>query len=208
MTIIGIFYLSLILGWIFLILMLKCKRARAKRLAEELEQATVVAAQPCHVIQIGSNYYDIIPVSSSNNFSNYRSCINECDVQHRLRNADSNNNMTIEETPITTNSNTSQITHTNPAFILDNGGIFPSSTNCDLPPSYEDVMRLPTSFPKMAPSQLTPSYDETMQYERNVRNNFNNNCGPAIIEVTTTPSNLSRQNMTSNNITSRHGCNV
>lgn len=35
MTIIGLFYLLLIMGWILLILVLKCKRARAKRLAEE-----------------------------------------------------------------------------------------------------------------------------------------------------------------------------
>lgn len=199
MTIIGIFYLLLILGWIFLILVLKCKRARAKRLAEE-QAAAAIAAQPCHVIQIGSNYYDIIPVSSSShhNFSNYRSCANECNLQHQLANADSNNNITSSTTSLNmTQSNPSrnhrrrasqsQVTHTNQAFIMDEGGIYPSTTTCDLPPSYEDVMRLPTSYPKVGPSPFTPSYDEIMQleYERNARNNLNSN-GPAIIQVSAT----------------------
>lgn len=198
MTIIGIFYLLLILGWIFLILVLKCKRARAKRLAEE-QAAAAIAAQPCHVIQIGSNYYDIIPVSSSShhNFSNYRSCANECNLQHQLANADSNNNVTSSTTSLSGTGVThptrghsrraSHVTHTNQAFIMDEGGIFPSTTTCDLPPSYEDVMRLPTSYPKVAPAPFTPSYDEIMQseYERNARNNLNSN-GPAIIQVSAT----------------------
>lgn len=185
------------MGWIFLILVLKCKRARAKRLAEE--QAAAIAAQPCHVIQIGSNYYDIIPVSSPRNFGNYRSCANECNLQHQLANADSNNNITSSSTSVpqtpgltannarTHNRRASHVTHTNQAFIMDEGGIFPSTTTCDLPPSYDDVMRLPTSYPKLAPSPFTPSYDEIMQseYERNARNNLNNNNnnGPAIIQV-------------------------
>lgn len=198
MTIIGLFYLLLILGWIFLILVLKCKRARAKRLAEEAASAAITA-QPCHVIQIGSNYYDIIPVSSSqhHNFSNYRTCANtDCNL-HQHQHADSNNNLTASTTSLTTAGTrnhrraSSHITHTNQAFIMDEGGIFPSTATCpDLPPSYDDVMRLPTSYPKVAPSPFTPSYDEIMQseHERNARNSSNNNNtnGPAIIQVSAT----------------------
>lgn len=212
MTIIGIFYLLLIMGWIFLILVLKCKRARAKRLAEE-QAAAAIAAQPCHVIQIGSNYYDIIPVTSSHNFSNYRSCANECNLQHQLANADNNNNITASSSSISApptaglTSNTtrthsrraSHLTHTNQAFIMDEGGIFPSPATCDLPPSYDDVMRLPTSYPKVAPSPFTPTYDEIMQseYERNARNNLNNNSnGPAIIQVSSTTTENHENNQT------------
>lgn len=215
------------MGWIFLILILKCKRARAKRLAEE---QAAIAAQPCHVIQIGSNYYDIIPVSSNHNFSNYRSCTStNCNLQQQQV-ADSNNNITTSSNPSsisappTSHSNvrthtrrSSHITHTNQAFIMDEGGIFPSTTTCDLPPSYDDVMRLPTSYPKVAPSPFTPSYDEIMQseYERNARNLNNNNNGPAIIQVSsssvTTASNQIRSQerplTTNNNVTTNNSNN-
>lgn len=215
MTIIGLFYLLLIMGWILLILFLKCKRARAKRLAEE--QAAEQAAQQCHVIQIGSNYYDIIPVTSSTqSCNNYRSCLNSANLQ-QLEDIDNNNNLQIygSQQSLATSRNhnrhhntrsssrASDQTHSNPAFIMDETGVFPSSIMPDLPPSYEDVMRLPSSYPKVAP--FTPQYDQVINGEqarntrnqqlhsvdcqfhhhrRNNTNNTNNNDEAAVIEVT------------------------
>lgn len=147
MTIIGLFYLLLIVGWILLILVLKCKRARAKRIAEEAAVAAAAAAQQCHVIQIGSNYYDIIP--SNHGFSS-SSCHRSC-----------SSNLHLDDS------------HSNPAFIIDEPGVFPTNGSLpDLPPSYEDVMRLPSSYPKVAP-RTAP--DTVPQYQE----------GPAVIDVTT-----------------------
>lgn len=75
--------------------------------------------------------------------------------------------------------------HVNAAFLDDEPGIFPTNGNLpDLPPSYEDVMRLPSFYPKVAPSPVTqstiPSYNQTViQTHRN-----HNETRSAVIEVT------------------------
>lgn len=167
MTIIGLFYLLLIVGWILLILVLKCKRARAKRLAEE--QAAAAAAQ-CHIIQIGSNYYDIVPSNHPFTANSYRSC----------------STLHLDETNGLNNNRVSEEIHTNPAFIIhDEGGVFPTTgTLPDLPPSYDEVIRLPNSYPKVAPRLSAQPPPEAPRYE-----------GPAVISVT----NIDDQRIDTNN---------
>lgn len=133
------------------------------------------AAQQCHVIQIGTNYYDIIPTQ-------YRSC-----SRTQIDN-DSNNNLPHHCHHHHHHLHQRRVeTHTNAAFLADEEpGIFPTNNNLpDLPPSYDDVMRLPSSYPKVAPqpirSTTVPSYE---QIHLNHIDSTNNNNGPATIEVT------------------------
>jgi hypothetical protein len=101
-------YLVLVLAWAFLIIILKCKKARAKRLAEQEEEM----AQQVHVVQIGSNLYDIMAVSSRNYGTNYGYGAT------RNRSAP----------PDPGRGHTTSVTHSNPAFVDDNGGcVFPTN---------------------------------------------------------------------------------
>ena len=96
-------YLILVLAWALLIIILKCKKARAKRLAEQEEMA-----QPVHVVQIGSNLYDIMSLHRDN-YSGVYSCLEHGTIaQHRQRASAS-------------------VTHSNAAFVGDDGSIYPGN---------------------------------------------------------------------------------
>ncbi|CAG9799369.1 unnamed protein product [Chironomus riparius] len=114
-------YLIVITGWALLILIIKCRKAREKRIALERQQAQLQNA--VHVIQIGNQFYDVIPVSRCHH-SNSR-----CRSYH-IRHSDSNS-------------------HINPTFVLDEG-VYPSASasSIEAPPSYDDVIRLPNQYPK------------------------------------------------------------
>ncbi|XP_070499812.1 uncharacterized protein [Chironomus tepperi] len=114
-------YLIVITGWALLILIIKCRKAREKRIAMERHQAQLQNA--VHVIQIGNQFYDVIPVSRCQH-SNSR-----CRSYH-IRQSESNS-------------------HVNPTFVLDEG-VYPSApaSNIEAPPSYDDVIRLPNQYPK------------------------------------------------------------
>ena len=102
-------YLVLVLAWAFLIIILKCKKARAKRLAEQEEEM----AHQVHVVQIGSNLYDIMSIANRNYGSGYG--------------YDATRNRSAPPLS-TTRGHTTTVTHSNPAFVDDNGGcVFPSN---------------------------------------------------------------------------------
>ncbi|XP_001687944.2 uncharacterized protein LOC121592710 isoform X2 [Anopheles merus] len=130
-------YLILVLAWALLIIILKCKKARAKRLAEQEEMA-----QPVHVVQIGSNLYDIMSLHRDN-YSGVYSCLEHGTIaQHRQRASAS-------------------VTHSNAAFVGDDGSIYPGNGMVALepPPSYEEVIRLPAYYPKVetfVPEMVVP----------------------------------------------------
>lgn len=127
-------YLILVLAWALLIIILKCKKARAKRLAELQE-----AAQPVHVVQIGSNLYDIMSIQQHHHhhrapYGTVYDCLGTgegCGQSHR--------------------SGTTTVTHSNAAFIGDDGSVYPGSNIPPLepPPSYDEVIRLPAHYPKV-----------------------------------------------------------
>ncbi|XP_058124825.1 uncharacterized protein LOC131281404 [Anopheles ziemanni] len=119
-------YLILVLAWALLIIILKCKKARAKRLAEQEEMT-----QQVHVVQIGSNLYDIMSLHRDN-YSGVYSCMEHGTIaQHRQRSSAS-------------------VTHSNAAFVGDDGAIYPgNSLALEPPPSYEEVIRLPAYYPKV-----------------------------------------------------------
>lgn len=130
-------YLILVLAWALLIIILKCKKARAKRLAEQEE-----LSQQVHVVQIGSNLYDIMSLHRDN-YSGVYSCLEHGTIaQHRQRSSTS-------------------VTHSNAAFVGDDGSIYPGSGMVALepPPSYEEVIRLPAYYPKVetfVPEMVVP----------------------------------------------------
>ncbi|EAT37960.1 AAEL010109-PA [Aedes aegypti] len=136
-------YLILVLAWALLIIILKCKKARAKRLAELQE-----AAQPVHVVQIGSNLYDIMSIQHHHHhrapYGTVYDCLGTgegCGQTHR--------------------SGANTITHSNAAFIGDDGSVYPGSNIPPLepPPSYDEVIRLPAHYPKVetfVPEMVVP----------------------------------------------------
>ncbi|CAO1322029.1 unnamed protein product [Diamesa tonsa] len=133
-------YLIVIFGWAILILIIKCRKAREKRIAlAQQEEAQAQAA--VHVIQIGNNFYDVIPITNS------ATGVTRCPHhQHshcrRFRHSSSNNSL---------NHNS----HSNPTFILDEG-VYPTSAQLEPPPSYDEVIRLPNQFPKLNSNTVSP----------------------------------------------------
>ncbi|XP_035788580.1 uncharacterized protein LOC118464917 [Anopheles albimanus] len=135
-------YLILVLAWALLIIILKCKKARAKRLAEQDELAH--ANGPVHVVQIGSNLYDIMSLHRDN-YSGVYSCLEHGTIaQHRHQRAA-----------------TTSVTHSNSAFVGDDGSIYPGNgmVAMEPPPSYDEVIRLPAYYPKVetfVPEMVVP----------------------------------------------------
>lgn len=139
-------YLILVLAWALLIIILKCKKARAKRLAELQE-----AAQPVHVVQIGSNLYDIMSIQHHHHhrapYGTVYDCLGStgevgCGQTHR-------------------SGTGTVVTHSNAAFIGDDGSVYPGSNIPPLepPPSYDEVIRLPAHYPKVetfVPEMVVP----------------------------------------------------
>lgn len=138
-------YLILVLAWALLIVILKCKKARAKRLAELQE-----AAQPVHVVQIGSNLYDIMAIQHHHHHSRppygtVYDCLGANDGYGGGQ----------------TRSSTTTVTHSNAAFIGDDGSVYPGSNipPIEPPPSYDEVIRLPAHYPKVetfVPEMVVP----------------------------------------------------
>ncbi|XP_055607041.1 uncharacterized protein LOC129754838 [Uranotaenia lowii] len=139
-------YLILVLAWALLIIILKCKKARAKRLAE-LEEA----AQQVHVVQIGSNLYDIMSIHHHHHRHPYGTMY-DClgtgagDHHHHLHSSSGRN---------------AGISHSNAAFVGDDGSVYPGSNIPPLepPPSYDEVIRLPAHYPKVetfVPEMVVP----------------------------------------------------
>ncbi|XP_055538276.1 uncharacterized protein LOC129725898 [Wyeomyia smithii] len=136
-------YLVLVLAWALLIIVLKCKKARAKRLAELQE-----ASQSVHVVQIGSNLYDIMAIQHHHHRSPYGTmydCLG-----------------TAVDQPTNGQSTTTSVTHSNAAFVGDDGSVYPGSNIPPLepPPSYDEVIRLPAYYPKVetfVPEMVVPS---------------------------------------------------
>ncbi|XP_058464412.1 uncharacterized protein LOC131438414 [Malaya genurostris] len=139
-------YLVLVLAWALLIIVLKCKKARAKRLAE-LEEA----AQPVHVVQIGSNLYDIMAIQHHHHHRSPYGTMYDC-----LGSGDHHVTGTGHA-----RSTTTSVTHSNAAFVGDDGSVFPSGNIPPLepPPSYDEVIRLPAYYPKVetfVPEMVVP----------------------------------------------------
>lgn len=146
-------YLILVLAWALLILILKCKKARAKRLAELQE-----AAQQVHVVQIGSNLYDIMSIQQHPHAQHHHAhshhrppygtvydCLGSADHHH----------------PVAAAARSSSTTHSNAAFVGDDGSVYPGSNISPLepPPSYDEVIRLPAHYPKVetfVPEMVVP----------------------------------------------------
>lgn len=146
-------YLILVLAWALLIIILKCKKARAKRLAELQE-----ASQPVHVVQIGSNLYDIMSIQHHHHhlgrvppYGTVYDCLGAGD-HHQRQQA----NGTGAGRSLTTS-----VTHSNAAFVGDDGSVYPGSHISPLepPPSYDEVIRLPAHYPKVetfVPEMVVP----------------------------------------------------
>lgn len=146
-------YLILVLAWALLIIVLKCKKARAKRLAELQE-----ASQPVHVVQIGSNLYDIMSIQHHHHhlgrvppYGTVYDCLGTGDHQHHQR----------QQANGTGRSLTTSVTHSNAAFVGDDGSVYPGSHISPLepPPSYDEVIRLPAHYPKVetfVPEMVVP----------------------------------------------------
>ncbi|XP_055628598.1 uncharacterized protein LOC129770035 isoform X2 [Toxorhynchites rutilus septentrionalis] len=139
-------YLILVLAWALLIIVLKCKKARAKRLAEMEE-----AAQQVHVVQIGSNLYDIMSIQQHHLHRSPYGTMYDC--------------LGTSDHPTGGNGHgralTTSVTHSNAAFVGDDGSIYPGSHISPLepPPSYEEVIRLPAHYPKVetfVPEMVVP----------------------------------------------------
>lgn len=149
-------YLILVLAWALLIIILKCKKARAKRLAELQE-----ASQPVHVVQIGSNLYDIMSIQHHHHthpmgrvppYGTVYDCLGTGDHQHHHHGT----------TPGSNGGGRSSVTHSNAAFVGDDGSVYPGSHISPLepPPSYDEVIRLPAHYPKVetfVPEMVVPS---------------------------------------------------
>lgn len=148
-------YLILVLAWALLIIVLKCKKARAKRLAELQE-----ASQPVHVVQIGSNLYDIMSIQHHHHhlgrvppYGTVYDCLGTGDHQHHQRQQANGTG--------TGRSLTTSVTHSNAAFVGDDGSVYPGSHISPLepPPSYDEVIRLPAHYPKVetfVPEMVVP----------------------------------------------------
>lgn len=97
-------YLCVILGWALLILVIKCRKAREKRiLLQQQQEAQAQAA--VHVIQIGNSFYDVIPITNSGSRCSL-------DHPHTCRRFLQSNS-------------TNSLSHTNPSFIMDES-VFPN----------------------------------------------------------------------------------
>lgn len=100
-------YLCVILGWALLILVIKCRKAREKRiLLQQQQEAQAQAA--VHVIQIGNSFYDVIPITNNGS---------RCSLDHphscrRFLTSNSTNSLNRQS-------------HTNPSFIMDES-VFPN----------------------------------------------------------------------------------
>lgn len=146
-------YLILVLAWALLIIILKCKKARAKRLAELQE-----AAQPVHVVQIGSNLYDIMSIQHHHHHRPPYGTMYDC-----LGPADH------PSSGVGHARSSTSVTHSNAAFVGDDGSVYPGSNIPPLepPPSYDEVIRLPAHYPKVetfvpemvVPPQPPPPFD-------------------------------------------------
>lgn len=120
-------YLIVISGWALLILLIKCRKAREKRIAMEQQQGMTrigifgicvtkitinflpFSAQiqnAVHVIQIGNSFYDVIPISRCSHSHS------RCRGFH-IRNSESNSSLSQANS------------HVNPSFILEEG-VYPS----------------------------------------------------------------------------------
>lgn len=137
-------YLILVLAWALLIVILKCKKARAKRLAELQE-----AAQQVHVVQIGSNLYDIMTIQHHHHRPPYGTVYDCLGTNDGYGGGGQ------------TRSTTNTVTHSNAAFIGDDGSVYPGSNIAPLepPPSYDEVIRLPAHYPKVetfVPEMIVP----------------------------------------------------
>lgn len=149
-------YLILVLAWALLIIILKCKKARAKRLAELQE-----AAQPVHVVQIGSNLYDIMSIQHHHHhlgrappYGTVYDCLATGDHHHQ------SSSSTVGMAP-NGGGGRSTVTHSNAAFVGDDGSVYPGSHISPLepPPSYDEVIRLPAHYPKVetfVPEMVVP----------------------------------------------------
>lgn len=140
-------YLILVLAWALLIVILKCKKARAKRLAELQE-----AAQQVHVVQIGSNLYDIMAIQAHHHHNGRPpyGTVYDCLGTHDGYGGAGQ-----------TRSSSTAVTHSNAAFIGDDGSVYPGSNIAPLepPPSYDEVIRLPAHYPKVetfVPEMVVP----------------------------------------------------
>ena len=102
-------YLCVILGWALLILVIKCRKAREKRLLLQQQQEAQAQAA-VHVIQIGNNFYDVIPITN-----NGSRCSLDHTHPHTCRRFLQSNST----------SSLNRQSHTNPSFIMDES-IFPS----------------------------------------------------------------------------------
>lgn len=150
-------YLILVLAWALLIIILKCKKARAKRLAELQE-----ASQPVHVVQIGSNLYDIMSIQHHHHhlgrvppYGTVYDCLGTGSDHHHHQRQQSNG------TAGGGRSLTTSVTHSNAAFVGDDGSVYPGSHISPLepPPSYDEVIRLPAHYPKVetfVPEMVVP----------------------------------------------------
>lgn len=153
-------YLILVLAWALLIIILKCKKARAKRLAELQE-----AAQPVHVVQIGSNLYDIMSIQHHHHthplgrvppYGTVYDCLGTGDHHHHHGSTTGSNGGGAGGRSLTTS-----VTHSNAAFVGDDGSVYPGSHISPLepPPSYDEVIRLPAYYPKVetfVPEMVVP----------------------------------------------------
>lgn len=111
-----------------LVLVIKCRKAREKRIALARQEGEkfkyfrnsimtfkVISAQSqngVHVVQIGNSFYDVIPITSPSASITRCHHHSQCQRAYHMRSSDSSSSL---------NANA----HSNPTFILDEG-VFPS----------------------------------------------------------------------------------
>ncbi|CRL03541.1 CLUMA_CG016568, isoform A [Clunio marinus] len=140
-------YLIVILGWALLILIIKCRKAREKRIA----MAEPQNQNAIHVIQIGNTFYDVIPINNPS--ASVARCPRRCHHHSHCRRS-------VRVQRSESNSSINNINaHTNPSFVLDEG-VYPGAppSGLEAPPSYDEVIRLPNQYPKITSSStvVTP----------------------------------------------------
>jgi hypothetical protein len=119
----SLMYLLIFIVWAIAVIVLKCKNARAKREAEEAAAIQSAATTPngtVHVIQIGSNYYDVVTMPPQN-------------LPHCAQTQQQQQNRLLSSYPprysqYRSTTATTPMAQVNQGFVVDEGGIFPTTT--------------------------------------------------------------------------------
>ncbi|XP_067631365.1 uncharacterized protein [Eurosta solidaginis] len=137
MSMLGFVYLFLILGWILIVLFLKCKKSIKPHFAFSENYTDAIAADrrpPIHIIHL--------PPEEMDNEDQFIDSYHERSNSLRRHSNRSLHSALPEERTIETTYPTDAVV--NPAYLHDEDYIINAP-----PPSYEEVMRQPEVYPKL-----------------------------------------------------------